>query len=130
MKNKIDSKKGNLVCQLVSTTAYVAIALFIYFPRNIDDYLSGNAKLSLYLILVKIILDCFFIIVRPVAKVTYIGFKDIVAAVSGTYAILFLTQPPGHTTFLVGYAMQVVGLCLQIFAILCLNTSFSVASRG
>ncbi|MFV0444190.1 MAG: methyltransferase family protein [Planctomycetaceae bacterium] len=106
--------------------------IFLRFAVLQGYSLMATWRLSTALILAKVSTDFVFYLTRSLPKGISFNLYDWVVGLAGTYAIaLFQSDATGQDSLL-GQAVQVTGLALQIVAMLSLNRSIGIvpANRG
>lgn len=106
--------------------------LFLQFAVQHLRSAVDALRLSTILLLAKVSTDVVFYLIRRIPKDVSMSRYDWFVAIAGTYAIV-LFKPVGHgTDVVVGQAMQMAGIALQVLAMLSLNRSIGIvaANRG
>jgi protein-S-isoprenylcysteine O-methyltransferase Ste14 len=111
----------------------VALSLiFLRFAVMQGYSLMESWRLSTLLILAKVLTDFFFYLTRSLPKGVSFNLYDWVIGLTGTYAIaLFRSDVTGEDS-VIGTTIQIIGIALQVVAMLSLNRSIGMvpANRG
>ena len=95
------------------------------------DFLADH-RLSTFLLIAKVSGDMFFFLIRRLPKEVSVSPYDWTAAIVGTFAVTLMRPDADGADLIVGQAIQLFGMSLQVAGILSLNTSFGLtaANRG
>lgn len=106
-------------------------AFFLRFLISTGVSLQQCFRFSSLLLAIKLSIDVFFLLTRRPANKVSLAPYDWVIGIFGTYCPLFFQTINGQD-LVVGQAIQMVGLSLQMLGILSLNRSFGLvaANRG
>lgn len=120
---------GGAVLEILSKV--LMTCLFLRFAVINGLSLTVAFRLSTLLLLVKLLLDSYFTVMRRYAHEISTSPYDWLVGCAGTYLLMFYESVNGRD-HIVPQAIQFVGMVMQIFALCSLNTSFGTvaANRG
>jgi len=106
--------------------------LFLQFAVEQGRSVLADFRLSTLLLLAKVSTDVVFYLIRRLPKETSFSLYDWFVGIAGTYAIVFFRPDSQGHDVLIGQALQLGGLALQVLAMLSLNRSIGMvpANRG
>lgn len=121
---------GRLIWEIACNV--VLSLLFLQFAVKQGEAVLADFRLSTLLLLAKVSTDVVFYLIRRLPKDTSFSLYDWLIGIAGTYAIVFFRPDANGHDLLVGQAMQIGGLALQVLAMLSLNRSIGMvpANRG
>ncbi|MFO1092844.1 MAG: methyltransferase [Planctomycetaceae bacterium] len=121
---------GRLIWEIACNV--VLSLLFLQFAVKQGEAVLADFRLSTLLLLAKVSTDVVFYLIRRLPKDTSFSLYDWLIGIAGTYAIVFFRPDVQGHDVLVGQALQIGGLALQVLAMLSLNRSIGMvpANRG
>ena len=121
-----DYWKLDIVCRLL------ACLFFAIFVFRVWLSLQINFKISSLLILIELGINIVLLLTRRRASLIEVSVYIFAISFLGTVAPMFIMPVPELDDTMVGQCLQVLGLMLEILALLSLNRSFGVlpANRG
>lgn len=121
---------GRLIWEIACNV--VLSLLFLQFAVKQGEAVLADFRLSTLLLLAKVSTDVVFYLIRRLPKDTSFSLYDWLIGIAGTYAIVFFRPDVHGHDMLVGQALQIGGLALQVLAMLSLNRSIGMvpANRG
>ena len=113
------------------TCNVVLSLLFLRFAVQQGQVVTETLRFSSCLLLAKVSTDTVFYLIRSLPKGLSFSLYDWLVGIAGTCSILFFQSQAGED-HLVGQALQVGGIGLQVLAMLSLNRSIGIvaANRG
>ena len=110
---------------------FLLACLFLRFAVANGSSLATAFRLSTLLLMVKLVLDSYFILMRRFAQDISKSPYDWLIGIAGTYLVMFYQSVDGQD-HIVAQAIQLVGMVMQLLALCSLNTSFGIvaANRG
>lgn len=120
---------GGVALEILSKV--LMTCLFLRFAVINGSSLAVAFRLSTMLLMVKLLLDSYFTVMRRYAQEISTSPYDWLVGIAGTYLVMFYESVDGRDHF-VPQAIQFVGMVMQILALCSLNTSFGTvaANRG
>ena len=106
--------------------------LFLQFALLHAAHARETFRLSTVLLLIKVSADVLFYLTRRIPRDVSVSPYDWSVAIAGTWCTLFLMPAEQTQDLLFGQIVQIVGITLQILAMLSLNRSIGMvaANRG
>lgn len=107
-------------------------AFFLQFAIRHAVYAMEVFRWSTALLMVKVMTDVIFYLIRRIPKDVSMSVYDWVIAIAGTYFVMFLLPVANANDSWIGQALQFTGWILQIVAMFSLNRSIGMvpANRG
>ncbi len=105
--------------------------LFLRFAMINGSSLAVAFRFSTLLLMVKLLLDSYFTVMRRFANEISTSPYDWLVGIAGTYLVMFYESVDGQD-HIVPQSIQLAGMVMQILALCSLNTSFGTvaANRG
>ena len=116
---------------LASTNIALAVIYMFFAVANLRSFLE-NPRLSVLLIVLVETIAAIFLIIRRDPDETRHTWQTWTTTTCGTFAPMFFRPVEATADLLIGDIFQVIGVVVQIAALLCLNRSFGLlpAYRG
>jgi protein-S-isoprenylcysteine O-methyltransferase Ste14 len=128
--NSVARKPNYWLIWEITCNIFLAVFFLRFVLNNVSD-LSVAFRLSSLLMLLKVSADTSFHLVRSPAKKISTNLWDWIIGIIGAFTILFFHSIKG-ADMLLGTGLQLVGMALQVAAMISLNRSigFVAANRG